>query len=245
MKRIKIVVQYVGTNYAGWQVQKNEKTVQGEIEQALFNLFNQKIEVFASGRTDAGVHAFMQVAHFDCETKMPAEKIFYALNAHLPDDIKILSSCEVSKDFHARFNAKKKTYEYNFYTSFVNLPILDTFCTKISTNFDFKIAKKACRYFVGTFDFRSFCSQNSQKENTVRTVYSAKLVKRKEGFYTFQITGNGFLYNMVRIIVGTLFDVGSGKIAPKDIKKIIDAKNRNLAGQTAQAHGLILKKVEY
>lgn len=245
MKRIKIVVQYLGTNYAGWQVQPNHRTIQGEIQSAIKNGLCEDAEVFGSGRTDAGVHAFMQTAHFDTCSKIRSDKIYSVLNRFLPEDIKILSSEEVSNTFHARFDVKQKTYEYHFYSSEVTLPLFDQTHAKIPYPFDFDKVVLASKAFLGTHDFVGFSSSGSPRKDTLRTIFSISVFKNIDGTFCFSVTGNGFLYNMVRIIAGTLIEVGLGKIKPEDLPDIINSKQRNRAGKTAPARGLVLKEVVY
>lgn len=243
--RVLLTVQYVGTNYHGWQIQPQKNTIQGVLEQAIFKGLGQKCETFASGRTDAGVHAWAQTAHFDVNTKIAPEKIAFVLNKYLPNDIKVLKSQQVSDDFNARFSVKKKTYEYYFYASEQTLPLLEQTYAKISANFNLEEVQKACKYFLGKHDFVGFSSTGRQTKTTIRTIYDAKIVSLGENRFKLSITGNGFLYNMVRIIAGTLFEVGCGKIKPEQIPQILQSKSREKAGKTAQAKGLMLKQVEY
>lgn len=245
MKRIKLTIQYLGTNYAGWQVQPNLKTIQGEIQNAIKLGLGEECEIFGSGRTDAGVHAFGQVAHFDTNTKINPHSIYAVINRFLPKDIRILKSEEVESTFHARFDVKQKTYEYHFYQNNVVLPLLDGQNAFVAYDFNFEKASKACEYFLGTHDFCGFCSAGGKKKDTTRTIYSISLNKKQDSAFYLSITGNGFLYNMVRIIAGTIIEVGCGKILPEDILDIINSKERSRAGRTASARGLVLKKVEY
>ncbi len=247
LRRIKIVVQYVGTNYAGWQIQPNQKTIQGEIENAIFLALHEKCEVVGSGRTDAGVHALAQVAHFDTTSKIKAEKICYVLNEYLPRDISILESEEVSDKFNARFSAKKKTYQYNFYVSKIPLPCFAENYAHVPFDFDILKAQSVLDEFIGEHNFAAFCSSGSKVDlkDAVRTIYSLKIWQTDKQTYRMEVSGNGFLYNMVRIIAGTLIEVGCGKINPKKIKSIIKSKNRKHAGKTAPACGLTLKEVDY
>ncbi|MBQ8762081.1 MAG: tRNA pseudouridine(38-40) synthase TruA [Clostridia bacterium] len=245
MKRIKMIVQYKGTNYSGWQKQKNSNSIQEEIEKAIFLALYETVEVVGSGRTDAGVHAVAQVCHFDTNTKIAPNKLFAVINKFLPNDIKILQSEQVDDEFNARFSAKQKTYEYHFYSSELELPLLKDYCAKVRTDFDFELALKACSYFVGEYDFKAFCSAGAQVKSTVRTIYNISLAYLPNGTYCLSVTGNGFLYNMVRIIAGTIIEVGCGKINPDKIPEIILSKNRENAGKTAPACGLFLKNVDY
>ena len=244
MKRILLNIQFLGTNYSGWQIQPKNQTVQQTVQDAILNALNESVELFSSSRTDAGVHAYSMPAHFDTSTKIIPTNIYKAINAYLPSDIKVLSSTEVSKDFHARFNVKQKTYEYNFYSSIVPLPLIDATSARIPTPFDFELAKSACPYFLGKKDFKAFCSAGNQTLTTIREIKFIDLIKTEQG-YKLIITGDGFLYNMVRIIVGTLIEIGQGKIDPHAIPNILESKDRKNAGKTAEPRGLVLKNVEY
>jgi len=245
MKRIKMIIQYLGTNYAGWQVQPNRTTIQGEIQKAIEQGLGEKVEIFGSGRTDAGVHAFGQVAHFDTNTRINSNNLYSVINRFLPKDIKILSTEQVDNDFHARFDVKQKTYEYHFYCSTVNLPLLDITHARVRFPFDFNEALIACKAFIGTHDFKGFCGANSKVKDTVRTIYSIWLSVGVDNTYCLSVTGNGFLYNMVRIIAGTIIEVGCGQIKVEDMESIIASGQRDKAGKTAQPCGLILKEVNY
>lgn len=244
---IAIVLSYDGTNYSGWQVQPNKKTVQGELEQALFKVFGKDVKTTASGRTDAMVSAIGQVVSFECEDKFPTDKLMYLINDNLPLDIRVLKSYEVTSDFNARFSSKRKTYEYYFYFGSVNNAYLDKTYTFFKGELDISSMKSACKYLIGTYDFSSFCASNTEVENKTRTIYTAKIqcVNKEFNAYKFVITGNGFLYNMVRIIMGTLINVGYLKLKPNKLKEIIANRDRTLAGATVKAHGLVLKSVEY
>ncbi len=243
--RVLLTIQYLGTNYHGWQIQPGKITVQGCLEQAIQKALGEQCETFVSGRTDAGVHAWAQCAHFDTNTRIAPDKIAYILNRFLPADIRVLKSQQVSDDFNARFDVTKKTYQYQFYASDQDLPLLDATFARVRTDFCFKKARHACKYFLGTHDFQSFCSTGRQTKTTVRTIYAITLDDLGESKYRLSVTGNGFLYNMVRIIAGTLIDVGCGLIESKDIPQIIKQCDRTKAGKTAQAKGLTLKQVEY
>ena len=245
MKKIKLLIQYVGTNYCGWQKQKNGLAVQQVLEQAIEKVLGEPCAVFGAGRTDAGVHAEGQVAHFETNAKINPEQFYHMLNPILPDDIKVLSSEEVAENFHSRFSVKKKTYEYKFYVSNTILPLLEQTQTRVGYDFCYKNAKKACKYFVGTHDFSAFCSSGTKVKDTTRTIYSLKLNKVGQNQYSLVVCGNGFLYNMVRIIAGTILDVGLNKTKFSDIKDIIKSGKRERAGKTMPAKGLTLKKIEY
>lgn len=247
MKNIKIEIMFNGKNYFGFQKQSDKPTVQGEIENALFKLFNNKIDLIYSGRTDRGVSAKKMVANFFVETKIEPEKISFALNQFLPEDIKILKSSEVDLNFNSRKSAKNKTYCYSLYISKINLPLYEHE-TMFKTDLDFYKMKKAIKYLKGTHDFTSFVTPSCEIEDKVRTIYKTRIEKVVENditHYKFYFTGNGFLYNQVRIMVGTIILVGLNKIKPKDIKKIIMCKSRDSAGTVMPSEGLILETVEY
>ncbi len=238
-------VQYVGTKYAGWQVQPNEITIQGELQKAIKEGLKEDAEVFGSGRTDAGVHAFGQIAHFDTQTKINPDKIYAVINRFLPQDIRVLNTEQVDMSFHSRFDAVQKTYQYNFYCSEVNMPILDSTYAKVRIPFCYSCASKACEAFLGTHDFKGFCSSKTRQKGTVRKIYAIYLTQRVDDTYCLTVIGNGFLHNMVRIIAGTIIEVGCGQKKPEEIPNIIASGQRDRAGKTAQACGLVLKSVEY
>jgi len=242
--RIKLTVEYDGTDYCGWQIQKNGLSVQQVIEDCLYNLTSEKIKITGSGRTDAGVHAKGQVAHFDTESTIPPEKFAVALNVLLPADIKVIKSEKVSGDFNARKSTKKKTYSYTVYRSEIPRPLKERYALMTDKNLDIPAMKSAAKLFVGEHDFISFCASGSSVKTTVRTIYSLS-VKEKGEDVIFTVTGGGFLYNMVRIIVGTLLKVGEGKASEKDIELMLSGKNRSLGGKTLPAKGLCLEKVVY
>lgn len=244
MKRVKLTVAYDGTNYCGWQVQPNGITIESELNKHLSELLKEEIHVIGASRTDAGVHAKGNVAVFDTSARMPAEKISYALNTRLPEDIRIQESCEVAADFHPRFCKTVKTYEYKI----CNRRFPDP-CTRLYSLFyywdlDTEKMRQAAQYLVGTHDFTSFCTNKPEVTDRVRTIYSLDVLQDGE-MITIRVCGNGFLYNMVRIITGTLLRVGSGMIKPEEIPAILDAKDRSRAGETARPHGLTLVKIEY
>ena len=244
MKRVKLTVAYDGTNYCGWQVQPNGITIESELNKHLSELLKEEIHVIGASRTDAGVHAKGNVAVFDTSARMPAEKISYALNTRLPEDIRIQESCEVAADFHPRFRKTVKTYEYKI----CNRRFPDP-CTRLYSLFyywdlDTEKMRQAAQYLVGTHDFTSFCTNKPEVTDRVRTIYSLDVLQDGE-MIPIRVCGNGFLYNMVRIITGTLLRVGSGMIKPEEIPAILDAKDRSRAGETARPHGLTLVKIEY
>ena len=244
MKRIKLTVAYDGTNYHGWQVQPNGITIEGVLNQALTDLTREPVTVIGASRTDSGVHACGNVAVFDTNTKIPPEKICYAINQRLPEDIVVQHSCEVPPDFHPRRCASKKTYEYKILNRTFPMPLhrLDYYFTYRSL--DLENMRQAAAHLVGEHDFQSFCSVHSQAETTVRTIYSLT-VSREQDLVTIRVTGSGFLYNMVRIIAGTLLQVGIGERKPHEMQAILTAKNRAAAGPTAPAHGLTMIGIEF
>lgn len=244
MKRIKLIVAYDGTNYCGWQVQPNGITIEEVLNKALRRLTGEDILVIGASRTDSGVHAMGNVAVFDTETTIPPEKIAVALNQRLPEDIVIVKSEEVAADFHPRYCDCSKTYEYHIINTRIPVP------TKRLTNYfvsyvlDIEKMREAASYLVGEHDFVSFCNVRTDVENTVRTISTLDILTNGDEI-TIRITGNGFLYNMVRIIVGTLIRVGRGFYEPEKVKEILEAKDRKAAGVTAPAHGLMLMEIKY
>ena len=243
--KIKLTVSYDGTNYCGWQVQPNGTTVQEQLENAVEKVTGERVRVTGSGRTDAGVHAKGQVAHFTVEKEnIPPQRFVMALNAHLPDDIKVLSSQQVSDDFDACRGAKKKTYKYSLYFADTPLPLKERYAVRLEQKVDINAIKECAKAFLGEHDFKGFCASGSSVKTTVRTIYDL-IVDASEEDLTFTITGNGFLYNMVRIIVGTLIKVGEGKATKKDIEKMLETGERTLGGKTLPARALCLEKVEY
>lgn len=245
MERFKLVVQYDGTEFSGFQIQPEKRTIQGELERVLAFLVGEKVRIYASGRTDTGVSAFAQVCHFDTEKEIDAKKLEVSLNGLLPDDVAVLSVEKVSMDFDSRFTAKKKTYQFRFYISRYELPLLERSAVRINDYADVKMMNEACKFLIGTYDFSSFVAAKSGKTDFVRTIYDAKIIEIGDGIFAFEVTGNGFLYNMVRIIFGTLLKVAYGKMKPEEMKAVIEAKDRKKAGKTMPAKGLLMKSVVY
>lgn len=244
MIRVKLVVAYDGTNYCGWQIQDNGITIEEVLNRELSSLLREDIKVIGASRTDSGVHALGNVAVFDTETRIPAEKISFALNQRLPEDIRIQSSCQVADDFHPRFCDTIKTYEYRIWNTRFPNPIVRLYSKFVYYNLDMEKMQKAADYLVGEHDFKSFCSTRTQVENTVRTV--TEITFRKEGnMIIMKICGTGFLYNMVRIIMGTILKCGMGMYEPEHVKEILDACDRAKAGPKAEACGLTLVGIEY
>jgi tRNA pseudouridine38-40 synthase len=244
LKRVKLTVAYDGTNYSGWQVQPNGITIESELNRHLSELLGEEIRVIGASRTDAGVHALGNVAVFDTQNRMPAEKISLALNTRLPEDIRIQESREVAADFHPRFCNTIKTYEYRICNRRFPNPCSRLYSLFYYWELDEKKMQEGADYLVGTHDFTSFCTNKPEYKDRVRTIYSLD-VQRDGDMITVRIRGNGFLYNMVRIIVGTLLQVGSGKIPPQEIGAILEARDRGHAGDTARPQGLTLVKIEY
>lgn len=244
MKRIKLTIAYDGTNYCGWQVQPNGITIEEVINKELSKLTGESIQVIGASRTDSGVHAKGNVAVFDTETTIPAEKLSMALNQRLPEDIVIVKSEEVPLDFHPRYCNCSKTYEYHIINTRIPIPTERLTHYFVSYSLDFDKMRQAASYLVGEHDFASFCNIKSEVENTVRTITALDILTEGNRV-TIRITGNGFLYNMVRIIVGTLIRVGRGFYEPEKVKEILEAKDRKAAGVTAPAHGLMLMEIQY
>ena len=240
-----IKFQYKGTEFSGYQVQPEKRTVQGEIELALKNIFFEDIKIYASGRTDARVHALAQIAHFDAQKKFSESQLIHLLNRELPSDISVLEAGIVDEDFDARFDATSKTYIYKFYLSRFEKPLYSNLATRVNDNVNVEKMQEACSYLLGEHDFKSFVARKSGKEDFVRTIYSAKITKTDSDLYEFEISANGFLYNMVRIIFGTLIEVGSGRLKPEEVGLVIESKSRSKAGKTYSPDGLYLKNVEY
>lgn len=243
--RVKCIVSYDGTHFSGYQVQPNKRTVQGEIEEVLLKLHKgQPTKVHASGRTDAGVHALGQVFHFDTSLTIPEEKWPYALNSLLPEDVVIVEASYVNSDFHARFNATAKEYRYRINQQ----KMKDVFKRNYSFHYQYKLdlsaIRQACNHLCGTHDFTSFCVAKTEVDDKVRTIYSIEIIE-DDSEIIFSFIGSGFLYNMVRILVGTLLDVGQGYTDPNSIPVIIEGRDRSLSGKTVPGHGLYLWKVHY
>lgn len=244
MKRVKLTVAYDGTNYCGWQVQPNGITIEEMLNTHLLELLKEPVKVIGASRTDAGVHALGNVAVFDTNARMPAEKISYALNTRLPADIRIQESYEVARDFHPRFCRTVKTYEYCILNRRFPDPTRRLYSLFYYYPLDVDRMRKAGAYLVGEHDFKSLCTHKAGVENTVRTIYCVDISK-EEDIIRIRICGNGFLYNMVRIIVGTLLRIGSGYYEPDYMKMLLETKDRQAAGETAPPHGLTLLKIEY
>ena len=247
MKRILLTIAYDGTNYSGWQKQKDEAviTVEGELTKALRLLFrNPALECIGASRTDAGVHALGQRAVIDVETSIPAEKIPLAIRSFLPADIVVTKAEEVAETFHPRFDCVKKTYEYRFWNAPAKNPKERLYSAYVQKPLDVERMNEGAKAFLGTHDFAAFCAAGAQVSTTVRTIFDCHVEKQGESVRIL-VTGDGFLYNMVRILVGTLLFVSEGKIDPADLPAIIESGERMRAGKTAPPQGLYLNRVEY
>lgn len=245
MKRIRLIVSYDGTNYHGWQVQPREQTIEGMLNLALFQLTGEQIQVIGASRTDAGVHALGNVAVFDTQSRIPPEKFAYALNQRLPDDIVIQQSEEVSLDFHPRHQNCRKTYEYTIVNRRFPLPQYRNTALFDYSNLDLEGMRVAAKAFLGEHDFAGFCSAGAQVQTTVRKIYSLDIREESDDRIVISVNGNGFLYNMVRIIAGTLLEVGKGRIDPNSMAGIIASKDRRQSGPTAPPQGLKLIHIDY
>lgn len=244
MRNLKLKLMYNGSAYHGWQVQANADTVQGRVEKAIESVFGSHLTLYGCSRTDAGVHANEYFCNFRTEKNIPCESVVKALNANLPEDIAVVDCLEAEDDFHARFNCKSKRYVYKIWNTQVKNPFLTHTAYHYKYRLDDKMLDEAAKSFIGTYDFSSFCSAGSSVEDTVRTVTDAS-VTRDGDIVTFSVEADGFLYNMVRIMVGTLININEGKINKNGIKDIIASENRLNAGVTAPPQGLFLDKVYY
>ncbi len=244
MRNIKLTIEYDGKDFNGWQKQPTKLNIQGTIEQAIKQITGEDVELNASGRTDAGVHALGQVANFKTNSQIPIEKFAIAINSKLKRSIVIKKAEEVDERFHSRLSCKKKTYRYIINNSPEGTAIYRNLETHIPQKLDLSQMKKAIKYFEGEHDFKAFKASGTSSKSSVRTIYKADIYQENEKIF-IEITGNGFLYNMVRIIVGTLVEVGLGKIKPEKIIDIIQQGKRENAGKTFPPNGLYLLKVMY
>lgn len=242
--RIALTIQYDGTNYSGWQSQNNANSVQREVERAIYELTSEDIKIHGAGRTDAGVHAFGQVAHFDTNSSIPSAKFCYALNDKLPADISILKSICVPDDFHAQYSATGKRYRYVILNSRIRRPLYQNRAMQVCPPLDCIAMRQGAQYLLGEHDFKSFCNTKTDVKSTVRTV-KRLAIEQKDNTIIIDIEGNGFLRNMVRIIAGTLIKCGLGKYKPEYIAEILEKKDRKAAGPTAEGCGLYLMRVYY
>lgn len=245
MRNIKLTIEYDGKEFNGWQKQPNKLNIQGEIEKAIKQITGEEVDLTASGRTDAGVHALGQVANFKTNSELPIEKFPIALNANLKKSIVIKSAEEVEERFHSRLTCERKTYRYVINNSKYGTAIYRNLETHIPMKLDIQKMQQAVKYFEGEHDFKAFKASGTSSKSSVRTIYKAEVIDAGNERIYIELTGNGFLYNMVRIIAGTLVDVGLGKIEPEDIKEIIKSQKRENAGKTLPPQGLYLVEVEY
>lgn len=244
MKNIKLTIEYDGSNYAGWQRQNNHLTIQECVENAIEKIVKEKVSITGSSRTDAGVHAKGMVANFKTDSSVPPERFREAINTKLPDDIAIIKSEEVPLDFHARYSSKGKTYCYTIINRYEKVAIFRNYSCHVRDKLNFSDMEEACKDFIGKHDFKAFKTSGSSVKTSIRTISDLHLEKDGE-IIKLYITADGFLYNMVRIIAGTLIEVGLGKIKKEDIKSIINLGKREDAGFCAPSTGLVLEKVYY
>ncbi len=245
MRNIKLTIEYDGKEFNGWQKQPNKLNIQGTIEKAIEKITGEETNLIASGRTDAGVHALGQVANFKTNSNIPIEKIPIAINSNIKKSIVIKTAEEVDEKFHSRLTCKQKTYRYIINNTKQGTAIYRNLETHIPVKLDIKKMKKAIKYFEGQHDFKAFKASGTSSKSSVRTIYKAEIIEKENERIWIELTGNGFLYNMVRIIAGTLVDVGLGKISPEEIPNIIKSKKRENAGKTLKPQGLYLVEVKY
>src|SRR3972149_5806943 len=244
MRNIRLLIEYDGTNYAGWQWQKNDKTIQETLAKAVGQVVQEAVKIYGAGRTDAGVHALGQVANFNTTSIIPSERLIRAINFYLPRDITIKDAADVPESFHAQYCAVSKIYQYTLFNDWIRTSLNRNFCYVCGFQLNVDKMLDAAQYLIGTHDFTTFTTKALQEKNRIRTV--KRLEIKKEGKYIyFTVEADGFLYNMVRSMVGTLIEVGRGKTAVANVKVILDAKNRDLAGPTAPAKGLCLTEIKY
>ncbi len=245
MKRIRLTVAYDGTDYCGWQIQPNGITIEEVLNRAIVKLTGEEVRVTGASRTDSGVHALGNIAVFDTRTSIPPERMSYALNQRLPKDIVVVRSEEVPLDWHPRYQSRiRKTYEYHIHNAPVPNPLRRRYSTYVSFPLDVKLMRQGAACLIGEHDFVSFCNVRTQAESTVRRIESLEIEREGEEII-IRITGNGFLYNMVRIIAGTLIRVGRGFYSPEKIREILEARRRTKDSVTAPPEGLVLKEIQY
>ena len=244
MRNIKLVIEYDGKGFNGWQKQPTKLNIQGEIERAIGEITGEEIDLIASGRTDAGVHSLGQTANFKTESNIPIEKFAIAINSKLKRSIVIKSAEEVDERFHSRYSVKSKRYRYTINNSEMGSAIYRDMEYHFPMKLDIEAMKIAAKAFEGEHDFKAFKASGTSSKSSVRTIYKAEVITNADRIY-LELTGNGFFYNMGRIIAGTLVDVGIGKIKPDEIPEIIETKERTRAGKTLPAHGLCLMEVMY
>ena len=244
MRNIKLTIEYDGKDFNGWQKQPTKLNIQGEIERAIELIIGEEVELTSSGRTDAGVHALAQVANFKTKSNLPVEKFAVAINSKLKKSIRIQKAEEVEERFHSRYNCKQKTYRYIINNGEQSSAIYRNLEYFVPTKLNIEEMKKAIKFFEGEHDFKGFKASGTSSKSSIRIIYKA-CIKEERDRIIIELTGNGFLYNMVRIIAGTLVDVGLGKIRSDEITSIIESKDRTKAGKTLPPYALYLVKVEY
>lgn len=239
-----MIIEYDGSAFHGWQLQNNARSVQGEMEKAVFRLTGEKARVTGASRTDTGVHAYGQTVHFDTESKIPAGKFAVALNSWLPEEVAVISSEEADPGFHARFSSTGKTYEYRVLNRYNRSPILAKRTWLVREPLNVQNMRKAASYFIGNHDFTSFCASGHSTVTFDRTIFTSEWLEDGDCL-VYRVHGNGFLYNMVRIMTGTMVEIGMNKRPADDIARLLEKKDRNQAGITAPPQGLYLMKVHY
>lgn len=244
MRNLLLTITYDGSNYHGWQVQKNALTVQEVFQNAVEKVFLSRLDVIGCSRTDSGVHANMYCVSIKTDMNISDDGVILALNSNLPDDIAVIQCTEVADDFHPRYSCKSKEYIYKIYNGKIRNPFYSKYAFYYRYNIDADYINKECKAFIGTFDYSAFCSSHTDVENTVRTVKSAE-VRREGDMVYFKVEADGFLYNMVRIMVGTLLFIAQGKIKSGELAEIIKSKDRTKAGRTVPPQGLYLNKINY
>jgi len=244
LRNILLTIEYDGTNYYGWQKQPDKRSIQDVLEQSIYKITGEKVKLIGSGRTDAKVHALNQKANFKTNSNIPTDKFPYAINSLLPMDISVKDAIEVDLNFSARYDAKQKTYKYLIYNRKVRSALLKNYAYHYPYELDVEVMQIACEYFIGEYDLSAFCSSSTESKTRIRHIYNMFLCYENDCIAIY-MTANGFLYNMARIISGTLLEVGSGRIKPTDIPLIIESKNRNNSGKTLPPWGLYLVDVKY
>lgn len=244
MRRIKLTVAYDGTNYSGWQVQQNAVTIEGVLNKALTKITGEEIAVIGASRTDAGVHAMGNVAVFDTESTIPGERFLYVLNQKMPEDIVVVASEEVALDWHPRHQNTLKTYEYRILNAKIPNPVKRLYSYFVSFDLDVALMCEGAKYLVGEHDFAGFCSVKTSAKTTIRTITDLQ-VRQEGNEIIIRVTGNGFLYNMVRIIAGVLIRVGRGYYPPEKVKALLEGKERTGEAVTAPPQGLCLMEIMY
>ena len=244
MRNLKVMMAFRGTNYHGYQKQENALTVQEVVESAVSKILNIPTRIYGCSRTDTGVHAEQFCFSFNTEREIPVKNFVRGINGYLPDDISVLSCEEVPPDFHARYSCRGKTYLYKIHSSESKNPFMTDLALHYRRELNIPLIQEASKHFIGTHDFASFCSNCSEKQSTIRTIYDIT-IEKNESFVLMLVKGDGFLYNMVRVLVGTLLDVSEGRIDVSKLDDILKARDRKCAGRTAPAHGLYLHEVFY